>query len=77
MKSRLKLKDGEELKRISSRTKGFMEETDIIEYHIVNSAGEVVGTVTHTDHTAVRGFKRTQTVEQKDLAGNTIVSDSW
>lgn len=77
MKSKLKLNIGEEIKRTSSRTKGFMGETDITEYQIVNQAGEVVGTVTHTDHTAVRGFKRTQTVEQKDLAGNTIVSEAW
>lgn len=77
MKSKLILNDGESLKKISSRTKGFMDETDIVEYQVMNQAGEVVGTVIYTDHTAVRGFKRTRTVDQKDLAGSTIVSESW
>ncbi|MEK0269873.1 hypothetical protein WM008_09430 [Vibrio vulnificus] len=77
MKTRIKLSNGEMLKRISSRTKGFMGETDITDYQIIGSEGNVVGSVVYTDHTAIRGLTRTQTVEQKDQAGNTVVSESW
>ncbi|MEZ8316804.1 hypothetical protein [Vibrio splendidus] len=77
MKTRIKLNDGEVLKRISSRTKGFMGETDITDYQIIDSDGNTVGTVVYTDHTAVRGLTRTQTVEQKDHEGITVVSESW
>ena len=77
METKLKLNSGESLKRISSRTKGSMGETDIVEYQVVSQSGDVVGTVTYTDHTALRGFKRTQTVEQKDSQGKIIVSEAW
>lgn len=77
MKSRLKLNDGETLKHENHRSKGSMAEMDIYEYSIVNSNNETVGTVKHTDHTAIRGFKRTQTLEQTDSSGKVIVKASW
>lgn len=77
MESKLKLNEGETLKRINHRSKGPLAEMDIYTYEIINQAGEVVGSVTHTDHTAIKGFKRTQTVEQKDSVGNVIVDEAW
>lgn len=77
MESKLMLKNGETLKIINRRSKGSLAEMDIYTYEIINQAGEVVGTVTYTDHTAIKGFRRTQTVEQKDNAGKVIVDKTW
>jgi hypothetical protein len=77
LKDKVKLNPGEELKFESSHSKGFMAEEDINEYSVVNSEGLVVGKVKHTDHTAVRGFRRTQTVRQTDLNGTVIVDEHW
>lgn len=57
MRDRIKLNPGEKLKLESSRRTGTMDESDIDTYSIINQAGEVVGSVVHTDHTALRGFK--------------------
>lgn len=77
MQSRLKLKQGETLKQTNHRSKGPLAEMDIYTYEIIDQAGEVVGSVVHTDHTAIKGFKRTQTVEQKDKSGKVIVDEQW
>lgn len=77
MESKLKLKNGETLKQINHRSKGPLAEMDIYTYEIINQASEVVGTVIYTDHTAIKGFKRTQAVEQKDNAGKVIVDEAW
>ena len=77
MEDKLKLNPGETLKQTGHRSKGPLAETDIYTYSILNQTGEIVGTVTHTDHTAIKGFKRTQTVEQRDHGGNVIVDVSW
>lgn len=71
------LKDGEKLKHERSHSKGFMSEEDINEYVVLDSQGAVVGKVVHTDHTAVKGFRRTQTVRQTDAEGRVLVDDSW
>ncbi len=68
---------GEALKLESSRSKGTMGQTDIDTYSIVNEEGQIVGKVIHTDHTALNGLKRTQTVVQEDLNGNIIVNVRW
>ncbi len=67
------LKEGETLKHASSSTQGFMQETDVDVYSVVGADGAVVGSVTVTDHTAVRGFKRTVKVVQKDDVGKVVV----
>lgn len=67
----------EELKHEGSRTKGFMEETDIDTYSIVRADGTKTGSVTVSDHTAVRGFRRTVRVTQTDAAGKVIVEESY
>ncbi len=54
MESKLKLNEGETLKQTNHRMKGPMQETDIWTYDILNKNGETVGTVTHTDHTALK-----------------------
>jgi len=77
MENKLKLNQGDTLKQINHRMKGTMQETDIWTYDILNESGVTVGTVIHTDHTAIKGFERTQTVEQKDISGNVIVDMSW
>jgi hypothetical protein len=77
MESKLKLKKGETLKQIQHRSKGPLAETDIYTYSIIDESGEVVGSVTHTDHTSINGFRRTQTVEQIDQFGNVVVKESW
>lgn len=77
LQDKVKLNPGEKLKFESSQSKGFMGEEDINEYSVVDSEGRVVGKVTHTDHTAVRGFKRTQTVRQTDSTGTVVVDDRW
>lgn len=76
-KTKVKLQDGEQLQRTRSATKGFMGEEDVNEYLIVNAKGETVGTVVHTDHTAVKGFRRTQTVRQVDSSGNVVTDERW
>lgn len=76
-KSKVVLNSGEQLKHLGSKSKGFMGETDVDSYDITDAQGEVIGSVTVEDHTAVRGFRRTISVEQRDAAGKVVVSESW
>jgi len=71
------LQDGESLEHESHRTKGFMEETDIDTYAVLGPSGTKVGSVAVSDHTAVRGFRRTVQVTQKDATGNVVVEKSY
>lgn len=77
MKDKLKLSAGETLVQENHRTKGTMAETDIWTYSIINSNGKKVGAVKHTDHTSIRGFNRTQSVEQHDSNGKLVVDIYW
>lgn len=78
MHEKVKLNPGEPLKRESSRIKGTLGQTDIDTYSVINDQlEEVVGSVVHTDITAINGFKRTQTLVQKDASGNIIVDTQW
>ena len=77
MRNKLKLNQGDELKLQNSRSKGSMAETDIYTYSIVTETGEEIGRVVHTDHTSINGFRRTQTVVQKDSSGKVVVDESW
>lgn len=74
---KLILNPGEVLVEESHRMKGSLQETDIYTYSIQNAAGENVGSVVRTDHTAIRGFARTQSVEQRDSTGTVIVDLRW
>ena len=77
MRDRVRLNPGEELKLEGSRTKGPLGGTEIDTYSVINKAGEVVGSVVHSDHTAIKGFKRTQTLVQKDAEGSVLVDKRW
>lgn len=72
-KSKIILKQGEELKHESTSISGFMQETDIDVYAVVREDGTPGGSVKVEDHTAVKGFKRTIWVVQKDNDGMVIV----
>ena len=76
-KSKVVVREGETTKHIASKTKGFVGETDIDTYDIVDSHGQRNGTVTVEVHTAVRGFKKTISVEQRDMTGAIIVDETW
>lgn len=76
-KSKVSLNAGETLKHIGSKSKGFMAETDIDSYEVTDASGAVVGSVTVEDHTAVRGFRRTISFEQRDANGRLVNSESW
>ena len=76
-RKRLLLQDGETLSHENHRMKGPLQETDIDTYIILNSTGEKVGSVTHTDHTAINGFRRTQSIEQYDNTGELVVDVRW
>jgi len=76
-RSKVKLNDGETLKHVSSRSKGPLAEEDITEYSILNSEGQVVGTVIHKDHQAIKGSRRTQSVYQTDTSHKVIVEENW
>jgi hypothetical protein len=75
--TRLKLAPGQELKLVGTKSKGFMAETDITTYQIIDADGAICGEVTLMDHTAVKGFKRTVSLVQRDLAGKIIVEEAW
>jgi hypothetical protein len=76
-KHKIVLNAGESLSFVGSSMKGFMQETDVMTYNVVGSDGAKVGTVVVEDHTAVKGFRRTITVSQKDNEGTVIVHESW
>jgi hypothetical protein len=72
-KDKIVLNSNEVLKHESSKTSGFMQEEDIDFYSIHQKDGTKIGSVKVTDHTAVKGFKRTITVHQTDITGKTVV----
>lgn len=76
-KSKVILAADEELKHESSKTSGFMAEEDIDVYSIVRKDGTKTGSVQVSDHTAVKGFRRTISVHQTDINGKTVVQESF
>lgn len=77
IKEKLKLAQGESLRMDDSHSKGFMGETDVTNYSILDASGNVVGSVEHEEHTAVRGFRVTNLLTQRDLQGNIVISTNW
>jgi hypothetical protein len=71
------LNEGESLKHEGHRTKGFMEEEDVDTYSVLAANGATMGSVTVSDHTAVRGFRRTIQVTQEDSNGKVLVEKSY
>lgn len=76
-KENLVLGERNSLVHKGSSVKGFMGETDVDKYDVVDQAGVKVGEVVMEDHTAVKGFVRTQRVVQWDSDGRVIVDKSW
>ena len=76
-KNKVLLKDGETLVLTGRSSKGFMAETDVETYDVVDADGQKVGSVTMEDHTAVKGLRRTISVVQVDLAGEVLVREAW
>lgn len=54
-----------------------MAQTDIYEYSLLDSNGNVVGKVSYEDHTSLNGFRRTRSLTQRDLDGKVVVDTSW
>lgn len=77
IKSKFKLSPTENPVLISSKSKGFMSETDIDNYNIVDTEGNITGSAEHTSHMAVRGFKTTNSLVQRDNNGNIIHRTDW
>lgn len=77
LKDKIILNSGETLVEISHKTKGPVGETDIYKYKIINSKGDTVGYVDHTDHTSIRGFQRTQSAIQYDINKRVIIDIHW
>lgn len=73
----LQLKDGETLRRDSSRETGFMGNIDVVNYSVLNASGDVVGKVEYTVDTAVKGFKVTHKAVRTDLEGKTVLQKFW
>jgi hypothetical protein len=71
------LKPGESLRVEDSRCEGFMQEKDIYDCSVVDVNGVVVGRVRATDHTAVRGFRRTLSVKQTNTSGQVLIDETW
>ena len=77
IEKKLNLKQGEVLKRTGHSMKGSLQETDVYTYDIVDENGVKVGSVEHTHHTAIKGFKVTQTVIQKTVDGEIVINERW
>ncbi len=74
---KVKLGTGEKLEYERSGTKGFMGETDIDYYSIKDQSGVVQGKVQVSMHIAVKGFRKTITVEQWGSDGKLSLRESW
>lgn len=71
-KQDIQLKEGERLIHQHSKSQGFMQEEDVDTYAVQAADGSNCGTVVVSDHTAVKGFRRTIFVTQKDSNSKTI-----
>lgn len=76
-REKVKLQQGETLVHKRSASKGFMAEEDVDEYDVLDADGKVVGQVVYTDHTAVNGFRRTQTIRQTNKDGGLVTEAKW
>lgn len=71
---KLKLPPDNQLKLVKSISKGFMDETDISNYEVIDSYGNIVGTVEIEDHTSIRGLRTRSHIIYRDTSGK-IVSE--
>lgn len=54
-----------------------MGETDVSSYSVVDASGSIVGAVEHTEHTAIKRFRITNTLIQESLDGRVVATASW
>lgn len=73
----LDLKNGETLRRESSRETGPLGNIDITNYSVLDAHGDVVGKVEYTEDMAIKGFKVTHKAVRTDLEGKTVLQKSW
>jgi hypothetical protein len=74
---KLGLGQGESLRMDGTRTKGFMGETDVTNYSVLDASGNVVGIIEHAEHTAVKGFRVTNSATRIDLQGKVVATANW
>lgn len=78
MKERLKLDPGDTLRLEKSYEKGFMGETDVELYSVLDASGQVKGRVQFTEHTNVKApHTVTCHVVQWDADSGTLVDERW
>ncbi len=71
------LNSGESLWVDDSRCEGFMQETDVYDCSVIDANGAVVGKVKATDHTSVKGFRRTLSLKQINASGKIVADETW
>lgn len=76
-RAKVVLNSGESLRVDDSYCNEFMQETDIYDCSAIDANGAVVGKVRATDHTAVKGFRRTLSVKQTSASGKVVVDENW
>lgn len=76
-KNKLKLNADESLHLDHSYEKGSLGQEEVKLYSILNQEGIVTGKVQFTDHTAIKGFRRTLHVIQSDSSGKLVVDERW
>ncbi|WP_329767790.1 hypothetical protein [Stenotrophomonas muris] len=77
LSEQLELKDGERLRRDSSREIGPLANIDIVNYSVLDAQGDVVGKVEYTEDTAIKGFKVTRKAVRTDLEGKIVLQKFW
>ena len=77
IEEKIKLEQGESIRRDGSHSKGFMGETDVTNYSILDASGDVVGSVEHIEHMAVKGFRVTNSLTQRDSQGKVVTTTNW
>jgi uncharacterized protein YfaP (DUF2135 family) len=78
MKEKLNLEPGDTLRLDKSYQKGFMAETDVELYSVLDASGQVKGRVQFTEHTNVKApHTVTCHVMQWDSDSKMIVDDRW
>lgn len=76
-KSLILLKPRDVLRSEGVRVGGFLAEEDIESYSIIDENGKFTGSITVRDHTAVKGFRRTIGIIQRDEFGKVVLDKTY
>ena len=71
------LRPGEHIVVVDRKTKGTLQETDIIFAEVHDRDGNTTSRIKATDHTAIKGFEQTVSVEQVSSDGKVLVDKTW